>query len=191
MESHNTPAELRERVVEYLTFVNSSKCIAVSQEDKLLSPLSHTLRDELRMAVYTPWLQRNALIRTLPEEFVSSLALQVCRACPRVLGRDRLSPIAIGARDRPHAVWILVQVRSFAAAAGDVVVSAADAGVTETMYVLLSGAVRLCINHSDRHGHGLGHSHGGMAEEDGEEVRLIRNADRAAVFGAYELFPVC
>eukprot|EP01052_Picozoa_sp_SAG31_P038493 SAG31_NODE_5155_length_2711_cov_2.412711_2_plen_431_part_00 len=60
MELHKIPTELRERVVAFLTFRNSNRCVASSDEAELLEPLSSTLRDEIRMAVYTPWLQVRA-----------------------------------------------------------------------------------------------------------------------------------
>lgn len=114
MESHATPMELRKRVVEYLTFINSPKCLSASismDEDTMLAPLSTTLREELRMAAYVPWLQRNRVCQSLPESFVYRISLLV---------------------------------RSLAAAPGDLIINAADGeGGAQTIYILFTGEVRL------------------------------------------------
>jgi hypothetical protein len=48
MEARGTPSELQKRVVQYLTFINSPKCLTEAKEDELLAPLTATLREELR-----------------------------------------------------------------------------------------------------------------------------------------------
>ena len=54
MELRDVPPELQRRVVQYLTFINSPKCLTEQDEDRLLQPLSDCLREELRMASYVP-----------------------------------------------------------------------------------------------------------------------------------------
>jgi hypothetical protein len=48
MEARKIPKDLQKRVVQYLTFVNSPKCLTEGKEDELLAPLTGTLREELR-----------------------------------------------------------------------------------------------------------------------------------------------
>ena len=67
METRDIPMELQQRVLQYLNFINSPKCLTEPDEDELLQPLTQTLREELRMASYVPWLTRNKVLSDLLE----------------------------------------------------------------------------------------------------------------------------
>ena len=169
METRDIPMELQQRVLQYLNFINSPKCLTEPDEDELLQPLTQTLREELRMASYVPWLTRNKVLSDLLENTGGQFG-QLSDGSSEYLGGSDLE----GLVDK-----IALQLRSLTAAPYDIVISGADEAKDMEVFILLTGKVQL-------YGSNVGSAAG--TATNSLVVRTINHSDERALFGTRELF---
>ena len=169
METRDIPMELQQRVLQYLNFINSPKCLTEPDEDELLLPLTQTLREELRMASYVPWLTRNKVLSDLLQNTGGQFG-QLPDGSSEYLGGSDLE----GLVDK-----IALQLRSLTAAPYDIVISGADEAKDMEVFILLTGKVQL-------YGSNVGSAAG--TATNSLVVRTIQHSDERALFGTHELF---
>eukprot|EP01048_Picozoa_sp_COSAG05_P009099 COSAG05_NODE_725_length_7716_cov_46.424314_6_plen_384_part_00 len=116
MDDKDTPKELRQRVIAYMNFVDSSRFFTDSATEEILSLLSPTLREELVAEAY------HAHLWTIP--FIRDTATGV--------GEAKMEGFVAAISQR---------VRSAAAAPGDLVVKQGEVG--KVLFILLTGSVRV------------------------------------------------
>ena len=122
MDDKDTPRELRQRVIAYMNFVDSSRFFTDSATEEILSLLSPTLRGELVAGAYHTHLW------TIP--FIRDTATEVGEA-----------------KMEGFVAAISQQMRSAAAAPGDLVVKQGEVG--KVLFILLTGSVRVFTDSSE------------------------------------------
>ena len=138
-----------------------------------MAPLTSTLREEMRMASYVPWLTRNLVIRDLLEitggQFSSESGTGLVGGGEYITGSELEGFV--------HKLSL--QLHSVSTAPFDLIINAADGpSVNLTVYFLLTGKVQL-----------YGNDHG--SEGEGTAIQVIRTIgpnDPLSLFGAHELF---
>ena len=98
MRDKNTPLDLQDRVLEYLSYQQASRLAQTAEDETMMAALSPSLQMELTQSIYVPVLQAIPLFS--PQmEFVEDLAM--CVAIMTVMPGDLLFLPRSSSRCRP------------------------------------------------------------------------------------------